>query len=115
MIGVPKDVEYRNRALLDLAHRHDAFCSHCGRPGPCEPAHANWSEYGKGERHKAHDCFWAAMCHACHGWLDSGSGRDPTDRYDATRADKREAWQAAFTVTVLWLWRNSLVQVAGKR
>lgn len=107
-----KDIEYRNRKLLDLAHREDAECGNCGRPGPCEPAHSNMSAHGKGGARKAHDCFFANLCHACHAWLDQGKGRDPTDTWSDSREDKQSMWRRAFDRTLLWLWRNGLLQLA---
>lgn len=112
MIGVPKDPEYRNRALLDLAHRDDAECGNCGYVGPCDPAHSNWMEDGKGKSHKAHDCYFAFLCARCHAWLDQASvRRDPTDTYPAERLGKHEMWMRAFKRTVLFMWRRGWIRV----
>jgi hypothetical protein len=107
----PKDPEYRNRKLLDLAHRLDAVCGNCGREGPCEPAHSNMAVHGKGGARKAHDCFHAHLCAACHRWLDQGTGRDPTNIYTSERADRQLMFRRAMDVTLLRLWRDGLIQV----
>lgn len=95
---------YRNRALLDLAHSIH-FCMHCAGHAPdgCEPAHANWSAYGKGMSIKAHDCYFAALCHRCHAELDQGP---------VSREDKQAMWRAAFDRTLLTLWEQGMVRVA---
>lgn len=95
-------MNYRNRPLLDLAHKFDT-CQLCGRfaPDGCEPAHSNWSEHGKGMSIKAHDCFFAAMCHDCHAALDQGK--------DGGRWEK---WRVAADRTILALWRNGWLKVA---
>ncbi len=106
-----KDPEYRNRALLDLAHRDDMECGNCGAVGPCEPAHSNQQNHGKGASHKAHDVFFAALCHPCHAWLDQGIGEDPTGVWAGNRSDKQMMWRRAFDRTLLLLWRRRLVCV----
>lgn len=105
---------YRNRSLLDLAHEvHD--CQNCGRHQPegCEPAHANWSWAGKGERLKAHDCFHAALCHACHAWLDQGKGPDPTGIYEGDREGKLEMWVHAYIGTMLYYFSRGWIMRVG--
>lgn len=85
---------YENRRLLDLAHNlHE--CTHCGRyvPEGLEPAHSNQSRHGKGMSMKAHDCFHAALCHACHARLDQGS--------DLSREMRHALWEAAHENTFL--------------
>jgi len=111
----PPSGMYRNRKLLDLAHRI-TFCQNCGTHvhEGCEPGHSNLSEHGKGFRLKAHDCFFAALCSRCHGWLDNsgGLGKDPTGRYTSSRDDKREMFRRAMDSTMLLLWQLELVRVA---
>lgn len=98
---------YRNRKLLDLAHRITECTVQLPevceiRTEGCEPAHSNWFEHGKGMGLKAHDCFFAAACHSCHAELDQGN------LYTAQQ--KREAWQRGFDRTLLqiyiegWIW-----------
>lgn len=96
---------YRDRALLDLAHAVHV-CQHCGKHAPsgCEPAHANWSEYGKGAMLKAHDWAHAAMCHECHAALDQGA--------HWTRDERRAMWERAFLKTLALYWVNGWLKVA---
>ena len=96
---------FRSRALLDLAHRVTE-CQSCGRyvdPG-CIPAHANWSDYGKGAMLKAHDWAVAALCHDCHVALDQGGV--------FTREERREKWEQAFKRTLSLYFRNKWLRVA---
>jgi hypothetical protein len=95
---------FRNRRLLDLAHKvHE--CQACGRwvHAGCEPAHANWSEYGKGGSLKSHDVFHAAMCHECHVSIDQGSR--------LTREERHEVWRRAFNKTQLLYWECGWIKV----
>lgn len=106
---------YRNRPLLDLAHRIET-CQNCKatcRPG-CEPAHSNEPEHGKGTGLKAHDCFFAALCHACHAWYDNqgGNGRDPTGLYEPTAEGKRQMFTKAMQCTWLMIMQHSWLKVA---
>jgi hypothetical protein len=99
---------FRNRRLLDLAHRITE-CTinipgcHGHAPNGCEPAHSNWHEHGKGKSLKAHDCFFAAACHSCHVELDQGS------RY--AREEKKEFWQRGHARTLLILWERGWIKV----
>jgi hypothetical protein len=105
---------YRNRGLLDLAHRIET-CQNCGdyRGEGMDPGHSNLSEHGKAKGLKSHDCFWAALCGACHRWLDNqGSGRDPSGIWSATAAEKREMFIRAMHKTWLLIFRNGWVRVA---
>jgi len=95
-------VNYRNRKFLDLAHGMP--CMHCGQGEASEPAHSNWSEHGKGMSIKAHDVYWAALCHTCHAYLDQGG--------KMTRDERKELWRKAYDATQLWLWQNGKVRVA---
>lgn len=102
-------MNYRNRALLDAIHK----IQECQLQTPAcigfqehgsEPAHANWSRYGKGMQIKAHDCFIAAGCHPCHAYIDQGS--------KLSNEEKLDYWQRGFERTVLALWARELVKVA---
>lgn len=96
-------MNYRNRRLLDLAHRVTE-CQACGRHTEgCEPAHANWSEFGKGMGLKAHDLFHAAMCHQCHAELDQGCKMSFEDR--------KAMWTRAYINTQLLYWQNGWIHV----
>ena len=101
---------YRNRKLLDCAR--GLPCQNCGADdGTISPAHSNLSEHGKGKGLKAHDAFWAALCNACHRWLDNQAGPadDPSGVFSA--ANKREMFLRAMYRTWLELWRRGLVVV----
>lgn len=102
---------FRCRPLLDLAyevpcqigpvlreHGITVLCS--GAEG--EPCHSNFAEHGKGKSIKAHDCFFAAGCRACHTWLDTGK---------AARELKREVFRQAMERTFLEFWRRDLIVV----
>lgn len=96
---------FRSRDLLNLAHAVKE-CQCCGRAAPygCEPAHANWSEFGKGMGLKAHDVFHAAMHHDCHARLDQGS--------DETRDERYARWLRAYINTQLLYWSKGWVRIA---
>lgn len=71
-------MNYRNRKLLDLAHRvnHCMFrlapCQGYSVEG-CEPAHSNFQAHGKGTGIKAADDQHVAACPACHRYFDSNT------------------------------------------
>lgn len=95
-------MNYRNRALLDLAYELPCQVRlPCCDGGRGEPAHSNRLRHGKGTGIKAHDCFFAAACRSCHRELDQGK--------TMTREEKQDAWQAAHDQTMLELWRRGLV------
>jgi hypothetical protein len=94
---------YRNRKLLDLAHRVTE-CQSCGRyTEGCEPAHANAPGYGKGMGIKAHDWAHAALCHDCHAQIDQGGC--------LVREERREKWERAFLKTLALYWANGWLGV----
>lgn len=96
---------HRSRKLLDLAHRVEK-CMACDRctPDGCEPAHANWVEFGKGMGNKAHDHWHAALCHDCHRLLDQGS--------TWSREERRDIWLRAHIRTMDYYWANKWLEVA---
>jgi hypothetical protein len=101
---------YRNRRLLDLAHRVHT-CQACGKwvgteglEDGCEPAHANWGVFGKGGALKAHDCFHAALCHSCHAELDQGD--------TMSKDEKKAFWWRAHIATMLLYFTNDWLRVA---
>lgn len=98
---------YRNRQLLDLAYRIDCTAQIEGlcEGGPGEPMHSNQSRHGKGGALKAHDCFFASGCRACHRELDQGN------RFN--REEKFEIWQRAHERTLLALFDEGLLRVAA--
>ena len=103
-------MNYRNRDLLDLAHKlHDCpLCNGYSVDG-LEPAHSNQGKHGKGMGIKAHDNFHAAICHDCHNLLDNGM---------LNREDAKDMWQMAYDWTVLeyfkrgWLTVNSSIHAS---
>ena len=97
---------FRSRALLDLAYELDCQIQ---IPGICEggtgePSHANWSWAGKGMSIKAHDCFFASSCRACHREIDQGK--------NLSEESRRALWMRGHTNTMLELWRRGLLAVA---
>jgi len=110
---IAKDIEYRNRKLLDLAHKINecqvqipGVCIGWSDHG-CEPAHANnWHPvYGKGGSRKAHDCFFSAACRPCHSAIDQGSKLDNEERH--------HYWQIGHERTLLELFRRGYLKVAA--
>lgn len=75
-----------------------------GRDDTTVWAHSNESRHGKGRGIKAHDCFGALMCSACHAWLDSDMV--------ASRSEKQAVFRDAFEATLLFLWFHGLIGVA---
>lgn len=77
MSEILKTKPYRNRKLLDLAHRLNlcqfqipGVCIGYSLPG-CEPAHSNESAHGKGVGIKAADDKHIASCMPCHRHYDA--------------------------------------------
>lgn len=87
---------YRNRQLLDLAHRvHVCQFKLPGCKGyevdGCEPAHSNQSAHGKGAKIKAADDQHVAGCSNCHRLYDGQRGKPLTrtqavELFNAARA-----------------------------
>lgn len=97
-------MNYRNRKLLDLAHKV-TVCQSCGgHTEGCVPAHSNWSAIGnKGAGIKADDWAVAALCHPCHMVLDQGRA--------LTREQRQEMWQRAFYKTMKLYFENGWLEV----
>jgi ferredoxin len=96
---------YRNRALLDLAYQLPCTLK---IPGVCEggngePAHANLMQMGKGKSIKAHDCYYASACRACHRELDQGK--------NLSRDERTEVWMRGYIETQRLLWITGLIKV----
>ena len=107
-----KSPRYENKKLLALAN--GMACAGCGADdGTIVMAHSNSAIHGKARGMKSHDCFVAALCYRCHGWLDAG-----TDVYlcncvwNPTREDKLEFWRRASERTMLLLWQAEKIKVA---
>lgn len=99
-------MNYRNRDLLDLAYQIPCTINlPCCEGGMGEPAHSNQSRHGKGGSIKAHDCFFASGCRACHRELDQGK--------TMSREEKFDVWQRAYERTMLELWRRGLIGVTA--
>lgn len=100
-------MNYRNRALLDLAYNVPCQLRLDGCEGGDfgEPAHSNQSRHGKGGSIKAHDCFFASACRTCHMQIDQGK--------HMSREEKFEAWQRAHEATFLLLWERGYLEVAN--
>ncbi len=102
-----REPRFENKALRDLAAEQ-----HCTIriPGicieyPCVSCHSNQSRHGKGKSMKAHDCFVAWGCSACHFALDQGP--------HLSRAQREDYWQRGFERTLYLMWRLELIRVAG--
>lgn len=108
-----QDGNFRDRSLLDLAHHiHECqlqlpgVCTGYSVEG-CEPAHSNNAVHGKGARIKAHDCWHAAACHACHAEIDQG--------HRFTKEEKVDFMAAGIRRTLLEYFRRGWVGVLGRR
>jgi hypothetical protein len=108
-------MNHRDRALLDLAHAlHECMNCHRYIPEGLEPAHQNGIAAGKAQSIKSHDHRHCAICHVCHAWYDSGSGLDPTGRFEGNRAGKAEMWSHAFFSTLDAYWQRNWLVVNPK-
>lgn len=102
-------MNYVNRSLELLCHeipctaRIPGVC--IGGNGQC--SHSNQSRHGKGKSMKAHSCFIAAICQACHVEIDSGK--------NLTREQREDIWNLAHARTLLYLFQTGLVVVAGEK
>lgn len=73
----PKKIIYRNRRMLNLAHRVTecqfqipGVCEGIS-PNGCEPAHSNHECHGHGTGTKSGDDFHIASCKSCHLHYDA--------------------------------------------
>lgn len=66
--------------------------------------HSNSQRHGKGMGIKAHDCYGAIGCFACHSYIDNDK--------DGSREEKQWAFLQGFERTILYLWTQGLVKVA---
>lgn len=84
-------MNYRNKRILDEAQHH--ACQSCGSDDDTVvAAHSNQQRHGKGMGIKAHDCFVAYLCAACHYWLDQSSG--------PSKALRADMWGVAHTKSI---------------
>lgn len=98
---------YRSRRLLDCAKGQECTINFPGvcnnNPETVVAAHSNQLRHGKGGGLKAHDCYIAWACYACHMELDQGN----KFRYD----EKNEYWQKGFEKTILQMFLQQLIKV----
>ena len=105
-------MSYRNRKLLDLAHKCPCmaqFQHDCTQYLPVdqpalyavEAAHSDSSKYGRGIGQKTSDWCIAALCHTAHMALDSKelAGLKDTE------------WQRAHKLTLDYLFENGFIKV----
>jgi len=99
-------MNYRDRALLDLAYQFPCSIHADGCEGgeSGEPAHSNRAIHGKGGAMKAHDCFHVPACRHCHREIDQGRTMD--------RETKFETWGRAFGKYLPELFERKLIRVA---
>lgn len=90
----PKQVNYRNRRLLNLAHRvtdcmfEFPTCQGHVAHG-CEPIHSDHSEHGKGLGIKSADDMHGAGCHNCHLYYGDASNFKSRDEQKAKFMEAR--------------------------
>lgn len=103
----PKTTRYENEKLRRLARDRPCMIQLdgiCNRDTATSVwCHSNASEHGKGAHRKADDCFGAIGCSACHHAIDQGS--------KLSRDERRDAMRRAMDRTLLYLWREGLIQV----
>lgn len=102
---------YRNRKLLDLAHRLNQCTLQIPdvcigySPEGLEPCHSNWQEEGIGMGIKADDSVFAAGCHQCHMALDDGN--------KLNREEKIWFWRRGVIRTVRELFKREWIKVTA--
>lgn len=96
--ALEKPSTYRSEPWL-RAVRSLQSCVLCGAPG-VEAAHRN---EGKGGATKAHDCWTAGLCRACHQSIDQGK--------DMTREERRATIDRAIVLTLAELVKAGKVAV----
>ena len=75
----------------------------CNRnPETVVAAHSNQLLHGKGMGIKAHDCYIAWACSACHAAIDQGN---------MSKEDKLYYWQQGFERTLLAMFMLGIVVV----
>jgi hypothetical protein len=101
---------FRPRQLLDLARGQPCMlqvpsvCNH--DPRTTVSAHSNLPRHGQGMGTKAHDCYIAFACSACHAWLDHSR---------MSRDYKQAVFQLGFERTLLAMWEQRLLSVTGTK
>lgn len=104
-------MNYRNRALLDLARLAPHCMCGCGERnvGQVVSAHSNQSRDGKGMSLKAHDFRIAFLGRRCHAEIDQGSR--------LSREERIAKWEEAHRRTIGWLFAQGFLDVTelGKK
>lgn len=101
-------MNYRNPKLLRLSRgkpcmaRIPGVCN--ANPETTVAAHSNSLRHGKGKGIKAHDCFAAWMCSACHTEVDQSPR--------LSREERQEIWQLAFERTIQAAFQSGAVTIA---
>lgn len=94
----------RTKKILDAAR--DYPCAHCNaRDGTIVPAHCNELALGRGFAHKTPDYLVAYLCHRCHDAVDGRA-------QGLKREEKHAMWCRAYVVTISWLFRDGVIEVA---
>lgn len=106
---IEKQKPYRNRRLLNLAHRIcecqfkiEGVCQGYSAHG-CEPIHSDHQEHGKGMGVKSSDSQHVAGCKSCHNYY---SGEMP-------RAERLPAFNAARARTFALYAKNKWLDKVG--
>ena len=95
-------MNWRSTKLLERVR--ELPCQRCGaEDGTVCAAHSNQLRDDKGRGIKANDYRIAALCFRCHAEIDQGRV--------STRADRREAWEAAHRSTIGALFERGIVKV----
>jgi len=95
---------YRNRKLLDLAHKVNTCvfqlpgCKGYEVDG-CQPIHADGLWYGKGSGIKSHDVYHVAGCGACHRAYEN-----------MLKYEKQEVFDRACLRTLLLYFQNGWIK-----
>ena len=100
-------MKYRNKRLLEVARGQSCMLQ---IPGVCNgnnetvvACHSNQLAHGKGMGTKAHDCFVAWGCSACHAAIDSGS--------QLSYEQKKDYWQRGHELTLLAMFEAGMLEV----
>lgn len=107
MPSFPKEQNYRNRRLLDLA-AECPHCFYCGETnhGHVVPCHANMQKFGKGMGEKASDVPIAFMCNLCHDLYDARMGKH------LTQQERDLIFYEAACKTWLWMMQEKRLRLA---
>ena len=82
-VSMLKRPKFRSEDLRRAVAAMD--CLRCGAPGPCQAAHSNLPEHGKGMSTKASDSAIFPLCQKCHSDFDQGKELTREERQALTR------------------------------